>query len=160
MYRENSFKTVKKLPRLKARLRGLWRRIVLPTTVVAIVGAVMLFGISCVFVTTHRKVADANALAADLEIRSKALDSKRQILEAASKTMKAAVPEIPRSAAPAAPIKPPSGIYRIDEVAINGVSITRISDNDSGVFCYLAKDNREYYGHVNAPSIACVKLDK
>jgi len=43
-YREGGQRPIKRLPRMKARLRGLFRRIAAPTMIIGIIGGVVAIG--------------------------------------------------------------------------------------------------------------------
>lgn len=103
-YRQNQAPSTKKLPRIRARLRGLYRRVILPFKVCAFIATSIGIGIGCAYLSLRAATDDAsNYLHAwDCEVRRRqavvdeaekqsaarqaALDSKLHDIEFVTKT--------------------------------------------------------------------------
>ena len=135
-YRDSGPKPAK-LPRMRARIRGFIRRILLPTLFVCGAGAGWA---ACCIQRESRLTEKAAALAATP-------------VTVPVSTALAAVPEPPK------PPPPMEGMFYETTSAFNGLEISRIYDSKTRTTCYVVNDQRrDYDNHNVAPGVSCIQV--
>lgn len=152
-YRSGGKKDVKRLPRFRARVRGMFRRIFIPTMVVGATAGVAVFAIAIMGVVISGRATDdaahfkdwQNSIEKrqhDVDVREADIKARHVELDAKDKAVKDAVVAAVDTKSLPTPVAAQlgAGTYYEQTIAFRGIEVHRMNDHENRVVCYVVAE--------------------